>query len=646
MAPGVLTAALAASLELASPDGRTKATVGVEGGRLVLGLTLGGRPALVASPIGIVVDGSDLGQGAVLGPAKRTAVDERFPWRGVHSEARNRYQGVEIPVRHAASGTLYTLAVRAFDDAVGYRFVVPGQGRRVPDAGSTFRIPEGSLVWVQGPRDHYEGLYTRKPLAEVADGEWATPPLTAQLPGGAGFLSITEAGLVGYAGMMLQGDGAGGFRERLGHAVPASYPYELRYGKDNAARLATAAAVEGTITTPWRVILLGADLNALVNSDAIPALSAPPDPAFFPEGARTAWLRPGRAVWRYLDNRPAVAAASPAPSPSPSPSETPEEREVRIRRGFEEIKDFSRLAGELGFEHQVVEGQWRQWTDDQIRELVAYSTERGVSVWLWIHSRDQRDPATRRELFRRLHRLGVAGLKIDFFDHEAKETIDLYQDVLRDAAESRLMVNFHGANKPAGEARTWPNEMTREGIRGLEYGRTPAWSEHNTIVPFTRLLAGHADYTPVVFGERRKETSWPHQIATAVVLTSPLMVYGAHPASLLANPAVDVVRSLPATWDETRVLPGSAIGEAAVFARRSGDRWFLGVLNGPAARTLKVPLSFLGRGTYRASFVKDQADDPAAVVLETRAVSAAGVLEIVLRPGGGFVGRFVPGPPS
>ena len=132
----------------------------------------------------------------------------------------NRGRGAEIPLRHGPTGTALSLDVRAFDDAVAYRFVVPGRGRRVPDAGSAFRLPAGSIVWVQGPRDHYEGLYTRKAVEDVPGGEWATPPLTARLPEGRGFVSITEAALRRYAGMMLQADGAGGFRERLGHARP------------------------------------------------------------------------------------------------------------------------------------------------------------------------------------------------------------------------------------------------------------------------------------------------------------------------------------------------------------------------------------------------------------------------------------------
>ncbi len=182
--------------------------------------------------------------------------------------------------------------------------------------------------------------------------------------------------------------------------------------------------------------------------------------------------------------------------------------------------------------------------------------------------------------------------------------------------------------------------MTREGVRGLEYRRTPAWAEHNATLPFTRFLAGHADYTPLVFGERRKDTTWAHQIATLVVFTSPVMVYGANPQSVLENPARDLIRTIPSVWDETRVLPPSAVGELAVFARRSGDRWFVGVLNGPAPRALEVDLGFLGKGKYRALLARDKGEDGAAVELEERDVTAGDTLPLSLRPGGGFVARF------
>jgi alpha-glucosidase len=239
-----------------------------------------------------------------------------------------------------------------------------------------------------------------------------------------------------------------------------------------------------------------------------------------------------------------------------------------------------------------------------------------------------------------LHKAGVAGLKVDFLDHEAKEVIDLYQAILKDAAEFQLMVNFHGANKPAGEPRTWPNEMTREGIYGLEHRRQEQWAAFNVTMPFVRMLAGHADYTPVVFTERRRETSWAHQIASAAVLTSPLLVYGGHPASLLANPAVEMIKSIPSIWDETRVLPSSSIGEVAVYARRSGDRWFVAAMNGAEARSITVdPSAFTRGGKYTAFIVRDKLDDPSAVEVETRDLAGGESITMPIRAGGGFVIR-------
>jgi alpha-glucosidase len=239
-----------------------------------------------------------------------------------------------------------------------------------------------------------------------------------------------------------------------------------------------------------------------------------------------------------------------------------------------------------------------------------------------------------------LHKTGVVGVKVDFLDHEAREVIDLYHAILKDAAEFELMINFHGANKPAGESRTWPNEMTREGIYGLEHRNVPSWAEFNTTMPFARMLAGHADYTPVVFGERRKETSWTHQIATAVVLTSPVLVYGGNPASFLSSPAVDMIKSIPSVWDETRVLAPSEIGELAIFARRSGSRWFVAALNGPEAREVSVPLTFLPRGKYQTLVVRDNLEDGAALHVEQGSVDRGGVLKMSMRAGGGYLIRL------
>ena len=608
----------AVPLTISSPDGRIAIELSLRSeNRLAYRITMKGRPVIETSRLGIIVDGVNLGDGATVTKVEQARQDERYRTRGVHAMATNRYKAVTVALTHQASGARYSLEVRVFDDGVAFRYIVPANGAnavRVPDEATVFNFPARSTVWYHDLEGHYESVYEKKDIEDVPEGDWAAPPVTAQLPDGAGYAAISEAGLKNYAGMALQVDRRGGFAARLGHAQPASYPYRLRYPALEVRRLEMPASFTGTITTPWRVVLAGPDLNTLVNSDIISNLSSPPDPALFPQGPDTPWIKPGRAVWRYLDGGDNT---------------------------FEGIKDFSDMAGKLGFEYQVVEGLWRRWTDDQLRELVSYSKDRHVGILLWVHSRDMQNADARRALFRRLSGLGIVGVKIDFLDHEAKEVIDLYQAILKDAAEVHLMVNFHGANKPAGESRTWPNEMTREGVYGLEH-RAQTWARHDTTVPFTRYLVGHGDFTPVVFGDRRRETSWPHQIATAAIFTSPLLVYGANPKSLLENPAVDLIKAVPSTWDETIVLTGSSIGEVAAFARRKGEEWFIAVLNGPEARTLRVDLKFLGARPYHAMLVRDDPDNAAAERIERVTLTRQGSIAITLRPGGGFIGRLVP----
>jgi alpha-glucosidase len=605
------TLAAAADIQVASPDGAVRFTVSVGAARTSFTVTLRDRLVIEPSPLALTVDGNDITAAATAGTAERYQIDETYPTRGVHSRAVNRCNGARIPL--TGGGTGYTLDVRVFNDAAAFQLVVPGgQSPRVPDEATTFVLPAGGVGWHQNPRGHYEGEYHPHEVASVPTGTWAPPPLTVKLPNGAGYVSITEANLVNYAGMMLQADGKRGFTVRLGHAVPASYPFELRY-KEDVERFSKAASVSGPIVTPWRVVMVEADLNALVNCDAVTNLCPPPDPDLFPKGVDTEWLKPGRAVWEYLDGKKNTLAES---------------------------TEFCRLAGELGFEHNVIEGYWRRWSDDELKGLTRFGKDRGVGVWLWRGSKELRDPKARHALFQRCREVGAVGVKLDFFDHEAKEMIDFYQTLLKETAENHLMVNFHGANKPTGEQRTWPNELTREAVRGMESSTLRERARHGTTLPFTRLLAGPADYTPVHFGARRGDTTWAHQIASGAILTSPLLTYAASPRALLANPAVEMIKAIPSVWDETIVLPPSEIGELAALTRRKGDVWFLAVMNGPSANALRVPLTFLSDGEYRTLIVRDAKDNSAAVQVEHATRKRGEALAIDLTAGGGFVARF------
>jgi alpha-glucosidase len=265
-----------------------------------------------------------------------------------------------------------------------------------------------------------------------------------------------------------------------------------------------------------------------------------------------------------------------------------------------------------------------------------------VGLVFWKHSRQLRTPAERDAFFTQLGAWGVAGAKIDFFDHEAREDVDLYEELLRLAAENRLVLNFHGANKPTGRLRTWPNELVREAVRGMESRSLVERARHDTILPFTRYLAGPADYTTMVFGERRADSTWAHQIASLATFASPMLTIAAHPQSVLDNPALDVIRSIPPVWDETRVLPESRIGRLSAFARRKGPMWMLAVMAGGEAANVVLPLSFLGAGRYQAALVRDVPENPAAVKLENAIVGGGDSLAIEVPRGGGFVARFTP----
>ncbi|HEY7090377.1 MAG TPA: glycoside hydrolase family 97 N-terminal domain-containing protein [Tepidisphaeraceae bacterium] len=612
------------AIALASPDGNINFVLQMDPPRPRFSVALKNAPVLEPSPIFFTLDGVDLADGAQLaGAVERYDINETYPYRGVHSTAVNRCNGIKIPLRHPSSNTNYTLEVRAQNDGIAFRTLIAGaaDAKRTPDETTTFVVPDGSTVWHHDMSGHYEGTYKQTAVAEIRPGEWCAPPMTFKLPGGAGYAAITEANLVNYSGMSLECDGKRGFRAGLGHRQPVSTPYRRRYSPEDIERLSHPAVITGTITTPWRVVLVGSDLNTLVNSDLIPNCCPPPDPRLFPEGIRTAWVKPGRAVWRYTDGG---------------------------ENTLQGIRAFTKMAGELGFEYQVVEGLWHNWSPDEVRSVVEEARAVGVGIFVWEGSKNLRTPESQEAFFKKLHHFGIAGAKIDFFDHEHKETIDEYQSLLRKAAEYQVLLDFHGANKPAGEVRTWPNEMTREAIRGMEASRFFTRALHETTLPFTRFLAGHAEYTVVHFGTRRGDTSAAHQIATAAILNAGVETYSLNPQKMLDSAAVDIFKTLPSVWDETRVLPPSEIGEIAVYARRTGDTWFLAVANGPAAKSVKIPLSFLGGGEYKALVVKDGPDNGTATTtqpttaldVENTTMKQGDTVTLDLFAGGGYIARF------
>ncbi len=559
-----------------------------------------GKKIIDPSGLGLTINDKNIGPGDSFGLPSKKSASSVYKTRGIHSIAVNKYNGIRFKLNGANP---YEIEVRVFNDGAAFRYIVPNKGAAIVNADLTsFVIPTGSTIWSQGDIRSYEGNYTEQKIGDVAKGQPAGPPLTIHLPGVTGYAAITESGLNDFAGMSLLAAGSQTF----------------------VANLTGLTHKSGIIETPWRVILIGGTLNKLVNSDVISNVSPQPNAALFPKGYATDWIKPGKSAWSWLAGNGDVT--------------------------FENMKRFSDWAGELGFSYNLVDEGWAKWQEDgkdkwaMMKELVDYSRKKGVKIWAWKAYPDRagdpgiKDAAARIAFFKHCKAVGIAGLKIDFFDTESQEVIDFYQAALKDAASLHLMLDFHGADKPAGQSRTWPNEMSREGIRGLE--NTTSWPKHNTTLIFTRYLAGHGDYTPLSFRDIVKGTTLTHQVATVAAFTSPFMCLGVDPEMLLKSDVKTMVKQIPVVWDETIILPPSRIGELAVMARRSGSVWFLVALNGESAQSVKINLGFLSKGNYHADILQDNENDPSQSVVKTGSFNQKSNITLKLSAGGGYIGRL------
>lgn len=576
------------------------------------------QDVLLPARLGPRLDGVDLGQNPSFGPVHRARHYEEFDWLGGKNRATNDSYAYEVPI-WPASGNPWTLEVRLFRDAVAFRYLVPAgdQPRHIEGELTTWHLPPGAVLWFQTNLANHEGIFQSLPASKLPEAGTLRMglPVTAVLPGGATLL-ISEARLLDYSGLALQSAGPGQLR--------ASFPHN-RNGWE----------WKGPITSPWRVILLATNLDQLVNSDVIPALCDPPDPELFPRGPRTSWIRPGRApcTWMVFGNGGARWARQ---------------------------KWFVDAAAALGCEYLLVDGGWQteRWgwiepgTDlwDRMAELCQYAEQRNVGILLWHGYPEGRDdgpgltlPEDRETFFRRCAQAGVKGVKIDFFDSESVETVAAVEDLRRRAARYRLLINFHGIPKPTGLNRTWPHELTREGIREQEY---QLWSSlplhHYGALPFTRLVVGPADFLPgYVRPELRKDTTLGFQIATTVVFSSPLLCWPDHPDAYLESPALAFFRNIPTVWDETRVLPHSRIGEFVAMARRHRNEWYVGLLNCTAqpVGTSLDPRPFLTGQTECTVYT----DAPDRKHLQIRTGPApTEPVPIDLPPGGGAALHFHP----
>ena len=609
---------------ITSPSGALTVTVKVVGDRLYYSLNRGSDVLLEDSPLGVTVDGIDLGGGVsgISGSAVMVT-NETYATRGVHPIAVNHYHEMIVTVNRSGGGdSSFTMIFRVFDDGVAYRYQIPGSGTRtISGEASGWHLPVGTLVWYQSNTSNYEGIYNAADIGSF-DSDMGGP-FVCKLTNNAGYLLCSESDVQRYSGMTYDADN--GNRIIRGEFLDDSN-----------------WSVDAGSYTPWRVTIVSYDLNGIVNSDLIRNVATPPDPTLFPDGINTAWIRPGRSLWSWWADGTI---------------------------DWNHQKYYADKAGELGMEYILVDEHWEDWSNgsqtkwDLVTEVVDHAGLLGVSVNLWKRWSGINNPAgdysDMRLFFDQVKQTGAVGVKIDFMDTESVSMLDFYNAALRIGAEKQLMINFHGANKPMGEDRTWPNEMTREGVYGLEYNKFLAIEQHHyAALPFTRGAVAQCDFTPgslVTNDVRLRGTSWPMQLAMGVVLTSPLLHWTSNPGHIddalpAWSPQRELFVNIPSAWDETIVLDISQIGDLAAMARRKDNLWFLAMVNGTYnSRVVEnVDLSFLSSSAYvtDAIFLFDQMDNGAA--FDVQQVSDLDYtsydLDIPMRTQGGFIGMFVTTP--
>jgi hypothetical protein len=350
--------------------------------------------------------------------------------------------------------------------------------------------------------------------------------------------------------------------------------------------------------TPWRVIIIGRDLATLVESNLVLKLNPPQ--AF----SDVSWIRPGRASWSWWSD-----AASP--------------------RNFSTLKKFVDLAVTMGWEYSLVDANWDLMSGGNIEQLVDYANTRNIGIWMWYNSggshnsvterpRDiMGDPVLRKEEFKKLASWGVKGVKVDFFQSDKQGIIRQYFDILKDAADNHIMVNFHGCTLPRGWNRTWPNLVSMEAVRGAEcYGFDSLFTtkapSHNATIPFTRNVVGSMDYTPVTFTDQRfpHSTTLGHELALSVVFESGILHFADRASAYLELPTVpkDFLKNLPVTWDESLLLAGDP-GNYCVMARRKGETWYIAGINGTnEPRHLVLDLNRLKKEKLEGTMITDGPD--------------------------------------
>ena len=641
---GLALAQTSGSVMVSSPDGLIQMTFSAPRGQLVYEVNYRGKAVLERSALGLEIQNQPvLGTDMQIVVANSGKIDETYTLpAGKSREVRNLCNTLTLQLSETKEPKRsLTVEARVYNDGAAFRYVVPEQDGlkelRLVNEKTEFVLAKDATTYpliLRNFRTSWEDNYRTVALSGIHPESLVALPLLTELPGVA-FLAITEANIDNYSGMYLMHD------ERNAKMLSARLAPHI----DDAN---LAVAVKTPAPSPWRVLMIAAEPGRLIESQIVNNLNPPP------AIGDTSWIKPGKAAWDWWSG--------------------PFDEGVTFRPGknTETAKHYVDFASQAGFEYFMLDGGWAARATGNVLnsgsditkptpainmpELLAYAKSKNVKVWLWSHWTDidrQID-----EAFPLYEKWGVAGVKIDFMDRDDQWMVDFYHRVARKAAEHHLMIDYHGAYKPDGLSRTYPNVLTREGVLGLEYNK---WSarvtpDHNVMLAFTRMLAGPMDYTPGGFhnatpAEFVARNSQPmvmgtraHQTALFVVFESPFEMVSDYPEAYQGQKELAFLSAVPSSWDETRVL-NAKVGDYITIGRRHGKEWYVGSITGSHAVELDIPLEFLPAGDFVAeiySDAKDAGENPTHTVMETKKVNRAMRLKATMVSGGGQAIRIRP----
>ncbi len=619
--------------KISSPDGQISVTVTVDTG-IKWSASVGNQAIFINNTLSLDLGSAVLGVNPKIVSSKTTSVKEVVQTVvAVKSKTvLNEYNQLNLAFKPN-----YRVVFRLFDNGIAYRFETNLKNEiavKNEEVGLNFAGDFGVLFpEEESLYSHYERTYLDQKISSLTAGKFCSLP-TLVKAGNNVKIGITEADLFDYPCLFMEATSGNSFRSKYPHVILKSDPNGDR-GIKNIQEADYIALTSGTRSFPWRVFMISKEDARLVENQMVFLLSREN------KLAETNWIKPGLVAWDWWNENNIYG--------------------VDFKAGLDTktYKYYIDFASKFKIPYIILDEGWTKTTlnikepnaDLNLQELIAYGKSKNVDIILWcLWNALDSDMNAILDLYTQW---GVKGIKVDFMARSEQYMVNFYERAAKACADRKLLIDFHGAFKPSGMARAYPNIINHEGVKGMENCK---WSkditpEHDVTICFTRMLAGPMDYTPgamnnknekdysISFSHPMSQGTRCHQLAMYVCYDAPLQMLNDSPSNYYKETeCTTFISQMPTVWDNTKILDAK-VGDYILTARQKDNNWYLGAMTDWTARTLDIDFSFLGDGIYEIEIMQDginaevSCNDYKRVVQK---VTKADKLSIKMAKGGGW----------